>query len=149
MSPRAFRAGVDIAVPPAVAFDYLGDPRNRPEWQSSLLSVTLRDRSAEPHLAMAWRETTMVGVRPRMEITRFERPDVWAERGSWRGVEATLVLRFEERTAGCRVVADGSIGGRGAYAVPAALAGRLAGLAIGADLRKAAKILERRIHGDS
>ena len=127
-----------------MAFDYLGDPRNRPEWQSSLLSVTLADRDAEPHLGMTWRETTMVGVRPRLEITRFERPSVWAEVGRWQGVEATLELAFEERSAGCRVVAEGAISGRHVYAAPAALAGRLAGLAIGADLRKAARILDRR-----
>lgn len=127
-----------------MAFDYLGDPRNRPEWQSSLLSVTLADRDDEPHLGMTWRETTMVGVRPRLEITRFERPSVWAEVGRWHGVEATLVLAFEERTAGCRVVAEGEITGRNVYAAPAALAGRLAGLAVGADLRKAARILDRR-----
>ncbi|PUA79891.1 polyketide cyclase [Nocardioides currus] len=144
MSPRRFRASVDFAVAPAVAFDYLGDPRNRPEWQSSLLSVTLPERAAEPHLGLAWRETTMVGVRPRMEITRFERPTAWAEVGRWRGVEATLVLAFEERRSGCRVIAEGEISGRGAYAVPAAVAGRLAGLAIGADLRKAARILGSR-----
>lgn len=144
MSARRFRASVDCAVPCEVAFDYLGDPRNRPEWQSSLLSVTLSDRDAAPHLGQSWRETTMVGVRPRMEITRFDRPDVWAERGGWRGIEATLVLSFEEHGAGCRVVAEGEIIGRRLYAVPAAVAGRVAGLAIGADLRKAARILDRR-----
>jgi len=106
--------------------------------------VTLADRDAEPHLGLTWRETTMVGVRPRLEITRFERPDTWAERGTWLGIDATLVLTFEERTAGCRVVAEGEISGRHAYAAPAAVAGRLAGLAIGADLRKAARILARR-----
>ena len=128
-----------------MAFDYLGDPRNRPEWQSSLLSVTLGDRDEAPHLGQKWRETTMVGVRPRMEITRFERPTVWTEVGRWQGVEATLELAFEERNAGCRVVAEGVISGRGPYAVPAAVAGRLAGLAIGADLRKAARIMARRV----
>jgi len=142
--PRTFRASLDLAVSREAAFDYLGDPRLRPEWQSSLLSVTLPDRNVEPHLAMSWSETTMVGVRPRMEIIEFQRPDVWAERGTWRGVEATLVLRFEENGKGCRVVASGEIVGRQLYAVPAAVAGRLAGLAIGGDLRKAKRILERR-----
>ncbi len=142
--PRRFHASIDLAVPRDVAFDYLGDPRMRPEWQSSLLSVTLSDRDAGPSVAMSWRETTMVGVRPRMEIVAFDRPRVWAERGIWRGVEASLVLSFEERSEGCRVLADGEISGRGLYAVPAAVAGRVAGLAIGGDLRKAKKILERR-----
>ncbi|UUZ61533.1 SRPBCC family protein [Nocardioides sp. B-3] len=127
-----------------MAFDYLGDPRNRPEWQSSLLSVTLADRDAEPHLGMTWRETTMVGVRPRLEITRFEWPSFWSEEGRWQGIEAKLALAFEERSSGCRVVAEGEISGRHVYAAPAVLAGRLAGPAVGADLRKAARILERR-----
>lgn len=106
--------------------------------------MTLADRDAAPHVGMTWRETTMVGVRPRLEITRFDRPDTWAEHGSWLGMDATLVLAFEERTAGCRVVAEGEISGRHVYAAPAAVAGRLAGLAVGADLRKAARILARR-----
>ena len=107
--------------------------------------MTLEDRDAEPHVGMTWRETTMVGVRPRMEIVRLDRPDVWAERGTWQGIVATLVLTFEERNVGCRVVAEGEISGRHLYAAPTAVAGRLAGLAIGADLRKAGRILERRI----
>jgi hypothetical protein len=106
--------------------------------------VTLADRDAEPHLGMTWRETTMVGVRPRLEITRFDRPEAWAEHGTWLGIDATLVLTFEERTVGCRVVAQGEIAGRHVYAAPAAVAGRLAGLAVGVDLRKAARILARR-----
>jgi hypothetical protein len=36
------------------------------------------------------------------------------------------------------------VGGRGAWAVPAAVAGRLAGLAAAADVRKAGRILARR-----
>ena len=106
--------------------------------------MTLADRDAEPHLGMAWRETTMVGVRPRLEITRFDRPDTWAEHGSWLGIDATLVLTFEQRRTGCRVVAEGEISGRHVYAAPATVAGRLAGPALGADLRKAARILARR-----
>ena len=106
--------------------------------------MTLADRDAEPHLGMTWRETTMVGVRPRLEITRFDRPDTWAERGTWLGIDATLVLTFEERGAGCRVVAEAEISARHVYAPPAVAAGRLAGLAIGAYLRKAARILARR-----
>jgi hypothetical protein len=141
---RRFRAATNVAVPCAVAFDYLGDPRRRPEWQSSLRTVSLSDGDVEPHLGMSWTERTTIGVQPRMEIVEFARPDVWAERGTWRGVEATLVLRFEESDRGCRVVADGEISGRGMYAAPAAVAGSLAGLAIGSDLRKAKRILERR-----
>ena len=141
---RRFRSTVAMAVPREVAFDYLGDPRNRPEWQSSLRSVTVSDPGAAPHQAMTWVETMVIGVHPRMEIVEFQRPVVWAERGSWRGVDMTLGLTFEETAGGCLVVADGAIVGRRLYAVPAVVGGALAGLAIGGDLRKAKKILERR-----
>ena len=127
-----------------MAFDYLGDPRNRPEWQSSLLSVTLVDRDDEPHLGMTWRETTMVGVRPRMEITGSSGPRCGPSAAPGTASRRRWCWPSTSATARCRVVADGEISGRGVYAAPAAVAGRLAGLAIGADLRKAARILERR-----
>jgi hypothetical protein len=56
-------------------------------------------------------------------------------------VSATLTLDFARTPRGCRVEISGDVGGRGAYAVPAAVAGRLAGLAVAADVRKAGRIL--------
>jgi hypothetical protein len=126
-----------------VAFRYLCDPRNRPEWQSSLLSVQV-PADEEPHLGQTWRERTAVGVRPHMETTVLTPFRVWAERGSWRGVTATLELHFTERPGGCRVRAEGEVSGRGAYAVPAAVAGAMASAAIGSDLRKAGRVLAAR-----
>jgi len=130
-------------VPVEVAYAYLSDPRNRPEWQSSLRSVTV-PADEEPRLGQRWQETTSVGVRPQMEITEMDPPLVWAERGWWRGVSATLTLGFARTPRGCRVDISGDVGGRGAWAVPAMVAGRLAGIAVAADVRKAGKILERR-----
>ena len=125
-------------------FAYLADPRNRPEWQSSLLSVTLRDRTAtEPHVGMRWRDNTMAGVRPAMEITRLEPDSVWAESGRWLGIRAELTMRFDRTTTGCRVRADGTLSGSGPWAAPVAVAGRLAGPAIGHDLRRVGDILGR------
>lgn len=143
MTPRRFRASVDLSVDVEQAYDYFADPRNRPEWQSSLMSVSLPDR-AEPRVGLRWRDTTVVGVRPRLEITEMERPTRWVEVGRWQGVEATLALEFERRSTGCRVVAEGEISGRGPYAVAALAAATLAGPAIAADLRRAGRILERR-----
>ncbi len=91
-------------------FRYLADPRNRPEWQSSLLSVTLLDRG-EPRVGMSWRDNTMVGMRPTMEITELQPFRLWAEEGGWRGVRATLTLRFTAIAPGCRVDALGSLSG--------------------------------------
>lgn len=129
-------------MPVEVAYAYLSDPRNRPDWQSSLRSVTV-PADEEPHLGQRWRETTSVGVRPHMEITEMDAPHVWAERGRWRGVAATLALEFSRTPRGCRVEISGDVGGRGVYVVPAAVAGRLAGLAVAADVRKAGRILAR------
>jgi hypothetical protein len=134
---------VTLAQPPAVAFAYLADPRHRPEWQSSLRSVDVPG-DPTPHVGLRWRETTVVGVRPRLVVTERTPYDVWAEQGSWYGVSATLRLRFAPRGEGCRVRAEGEVSGRGPWAVPAMLAGLLAGPAIAADLRRAGRVLTRR-----
>ena len=127
--------------PPREFFAYLADPRNRPEWQASLLSVTMRDRG-EPRVGLRWRETTVVGVRPRLEITVLEPYRRWAERGTWHGVEADLELRFTAVGSGCRVRALGEVRGRGPWAAPAAVAAATsAGAAIAHDLGRAARIL--------
>lgn len=143
MTWHRFRTYADFAVPVQVAFDYLADPRNRPEWQSSLMSVTLADRG-EPRVGLQWRDATVIGIRPRLEIVELDPPHRWVEHGRWQGVEVVLSLDFEQRSQGCRVVADGRLSGRGPYAVAAWLAGRLAGPAARADLRKAGRLLERR-----
>ena len=141
--PRRIAATVEMTVPAAVAFRYLADPRNRPEWQSSLRSVDV-PADEEPHLGQAWRETTSVGVRPHMETTELTPFRVWTEQGRWRGVSATLSLHFTDVPGGCRVRADGEVTGRGAWAVPAGAAGLLASRAVAADLRKAGRILAER-----
>jgi uncharacterized protein YndB with AHSA1/START domain len=134
---------VELPHPPETAFRYLVDPRNRPEWQASLLSITLRDREGEPHVGMTWRDNTFAGARPTMQLTRIEPFRVWEEAGQWQGIEAQLMMRFTATTGGCRVTATGSVSGSGAWALPAVLAGRLADRAIGHDLRRAGEILTR------
>ena len=114
------------------AFRYLSDPRRRPEWQSSLLSVAVPP-DEEPHLGQTWSETTV-----------FEPFRAWAETGHWRGVTATLALHFTDVPGGCRVRATGEVSGQGAWAVPAGAAGLLASKAIAVDLRKAGRILASR-----
>lgn len=122
------------------------DPRNRAAWQSSLLSVDV-PADEEPHLGQAWSELTAVGVRPHLVVTEFVPFRTWAERGTWRGVEATLRLRFTARGTGCRVQAEGEVTGTGVYAVAAATSGLLAGRAIAADLRKAGRLIGERTDG--
>ena len=136
-----------MPVPAAVAFRYLCDPRNRPEWQSSLRSVDV-PADEEPQVGQAWRETTAVGVRPQLETVELTPYRVWTERGTWHGVRATLSLNFTDLVAGCRVRADGEVTGSGAWALPAGAAGLLASRAIAADLRKAGRILASRSRDD-
>ena len=52
---------------------------------------------------MPWRDNTMAGLRPRLEITELEPPRVWAETGRWRGIRATLTMRSTPTPTGCRV----------------------------------------------
>ncbi len=131
---------MELPVSAEVAFRYLCDPRNRPEWQSSLRSVTV-PAGEEPHLGQTWSETTAVGVRPHMETTELTPFRVWTERGQWRGVSATLTLTFTDVVGGCRVRAEGDVTGSGGWAVAAGAAGLMASLAISADLRKAGRIM--------
>ena len=92
----------------------------------------------EPHLGQTWTELTVVGVRPSLEVVEFEPFRSWAERGTWRGVEATLRLRFTGTRDGCRVVADGEVSGAGMYAVAARQLGAAGRRAIAADLNATA-----------
>jgi hypothetical protein len=105
--------------------------------------VTLRDREAEPHVGMTWRDTTFAGVRPTVRLTAVEPFRVWAEAGHWHGIEAELTMRFTATAGGCKVTATGSVSGSGPWALPALAAGRLAGPAIRGDLRRAGEILTR------
>jgi uncharacterized protein YndB with AHSA1/START domain len=131
------------AVPVHEAFSYLADPRNRPEWQSSLRSVELIDEG-EPRVGFRWRDHTAVRMAPEMVITELE-PDVsWAESGRWRAIEADLTLRFAPHRAGCSVDVEFAVRGNG-FLRPVGWAASGAGLfAVRSDLRRAGRILEKR-----
>ncbi|WP_372496479.1 SRPBCC family protein [Nocardioides astragali] len=133
-------ATVELPVSAEVAFRYLCDPRNRPEWQSSLRSVDV-PADEEPHLGQTWRETTTVGLRPHLATTELTPFRLWAEQGRWRGVSATLALHFTDVVGGCRVRAEGEVSGRGPWAAAAVSARLLASQAVAADLRRAGRIL--------
>lgn len=133
---------VPYAVPVDVAFAYLADPRNRPEWQSSLRAVQMLDEG-EPRVGQRWRDLTSARVVPEMVITAMEPDVLWSETGRWHGIEADLTLGFVQREGGCRVDAVLDVRGRGPLR-PVAWAAAAAGvLAVRADLRNAARILSR------
>lgn len=129
-----------------MAFDYLLEPDNRPEWQSSLRAVVRTD-PGPPVVGLRWLDVTVPGVRPAMEISAADRPHSWTEVGRWRGIEAELTLDYEPTATGCRVRASFSIVGHGLLRPAGPLLG-LAGLtAVGPDLKRAARILSERSSG--
>jgi hypothetical protein len=137
---RQLGGTVVFEAPAEVVFDYLVDPRNRPEWQSSLRRVEQVD--GEPRQGQTWVDVTRPGLRPAMRTDVFERPRLWSESGTWRGVRADLTLRLDEVGAvACdvryrfRIHVLGPLGlAATAVAVPA----------VRADLRRAARILSSR-----
>jgi uncharacterized membrane protein len=131
---------VEFSVPAEVAFDYLADPRNRPEWQLSLRAVEVLDEGPV-RAGMRWLDVTWPGPRPQLEIVSMRRPDEWVELGRWRGVEGVLRLTFEPAPRGCRVSfqihVSGPVRPLGVVLTAAAL------LPVNADLKRAARVLAR------
>jgi len=132
---------VRFPVPPDVAFDYLADPRNRPQWQSSLKRV--EDVAGDPRIGQTWVDVTKPGVRPLMETTELDRPHRWTERGTWRGFSATLTLTFSASATGCDVEPTMELRGRGVLAPVARALGLVAPYAVRGDLRHAARRLSQ------
>jgi uncharacterized protein YndB with AHSA1/START domain len=124
---------VAFPAPPEAVFDYLVDPGNRAEWQSSLARVA--DVDGEPRVGQTWTDVTRVGARPRMETTELERPHRWTERGTWRGISAELTLDLVATPTGCEVTATFAITGPRLLVAPLRA---LAPLGIRGDLRHAA-----------
>jgi uncharacterized protein YndB with AHSA1/START domain len=139
-------ATVLFSQPPEVVFPYLADPRRRPEWQSSLKAIEMRDQG-EPRVGMRWRDLTGPGFRPEMEITQLVPYRVWAETGSWRGVTAHLTLRFTAVGTGTRVNAEVEIISEGLWRAVSAVVRRLAPAALAHDLEKANEVLSQRRTG--
>jgi hypothetical protein len=135
---------VPFAVPVSTAFTYLSDPRNRPEWQSSLRSVEMKT-GGPPRVGMGWIDHTKVGLHFPLEITALDSDRLWAERGGFGPFDATVVLEFAEVNGGCNVTADVRLQLRGPRITDLVSrpATHAAVLAAGGDLRRAARILEQ------
>ncbi|WP_435769603.1 SRPBCC family protein [Nocardioides sp. SYSU DS0651] len=140
-----------IAAPPQVAFDYLAEPRNRPQWQSSLRAVQMLT-TGPTRLGTRWVDRTTIGARPTLEITAMSPPSakpsvpgVWSEVGRWRGLTASLTLTVHPVAAdpaATDVGVDLSLAGRGAWRAPAGVLRLLAPTAVRADLHRAARRIE-------
>lgn len=130
---------VHLPVSPEIAFDYLVDPVNRPAWQASLKAV--EQVEGEVGAGQSWVDVTLPGLRPQMRTTVYDRPSLWTETGTWRGVRAELTLRFTASGAGCEVSVSTRFVASGLWrlALPVVIAS--APLAARADLKAAAKVL--------
>ena len=135
---------VRFAVPPEVAFDYLVDPRNRPEWQSSLVAV--EGVTGDPRVGQRWVDVTKPRLRPAMETVVLDRPERWTETGTWHGFSAELTLEFHEAGHECDVAVTMGLSGRGAARPVAAALTLVSPYAVRSDLRRAARILADRHH---
>ncbi|MCW2846117.1 MAG: Polyketide cyclase / dehydrase and lipid transport [Marmoricola sp.] len=143
MARGELTTSVEYDVPVPVAFAYLADPRNRPEWQSSLRRVDLIDEG-EPRVGQRWLDVTSARIVPEMVITEMETDVLWAETGRWKGISADLTLGFSPRAGGCSVAVAFGVHGRGLLR-PVGWAATGAGLfAVRSDLRKAGRILSER-----
>lgn len=126
--------------------DYLADPVNRPEWQSSLARV--EDVVGEVGVGQRWTDVTVPGLRPRMRTTELVHPLRWSETGTWRGFEADLTLELAPAPGGgCVVSVAMELRGRGLVAPLAKALGLVSPAAVRSDLQRAARILESRSRG--
>lgn len=148
---------VQFDAPIDVTFDYLADPANRPEWQSSLRRIDdlrpIGDLAGD--VGTSWTDVTVVpGVSPRMEVTACESRRRWQEIGRWRSVDAVLTLTFAERGGGDRHGGERD-GGTDVHAEAVLTVPAVAGLvlsatrwpaaqAVRADLERAARLLAGR-----
>lgn len=130
---------VEVVLPvrPQAAFDYLADPRNRPQWQSSLRSIAGLDLPDGDPTAVdvTWTDvTTVPGIRPRMRTVASVPGERWAEVGEFGRVRAELDLTFDSHPDGTLLRARFTVRGLGIGRVVE----RVAVPAIRADLRSAA-----------
>ena len=143
-----------VEAPPRAVFDYLVEPRNRPEWQASLRGVTVLD-AGPVGVGTRWIDHTAVGARPHLQITEMQapgdpgdpdRPGIWREIGEWHGLDAELTLWFERAHRPASTLLRASVVLRsGRPWLPARVVLQmLAPAAVRSDLRRAARILESR-----
>lgn len=137
---RAHNLVVRMHHPVARVFDYLADPRNRPEWQSSLRRVELLG-TRTTGVGTRWRDVTWAGVRPEMRVVTHEPQQAWAEEGTWRGLTAFLLIVFVEQGDETDLEISVRLRGSGLWRIPAAGAGLLTPAALRSDLGRADRIL--------
>lgn len=136
----SFTVSVDFDQQPEAVFDWLADLRHRPLWQASLRAVELA--GAAPYdVGTRWVDVTRIGVRPLMEVTRYEPTQRWAERGHWHGIDLDLDLTFTPIQSGTTVRATATTTAHG-WRLPIGWGLRVLGpMAARDDLRRAARLM--------
>ncbi|HET8604846.1 MAG TPA: SRPBCC family protein [Marmoricola sp.] len=141
-----FDATVSVRMPvdAGTAFDYLVEPRNRPQWQSSLGGVDVLT-PGPPTRGTRWIDRTRAGIRPEMTLAIVDRPTLWTEASDWHGLVATLSMSFEPVDAHTTEVHVAMVFDGPLWWQPiAALAALAAPRAVRGDLARAARILASR-----
>jgi uncharacterized protein YndB with AHSA1/START domain len=138
---------VFVAAPRPRVFDYLADPRNRPEWQGSLASVELLDEGP-PRLGMRWVDHVRGGLRFRLAISELVPSTRWAETGRTGPLTAEVRLLFEDAVRdgiqGTLVRLAVRVRGRGAARPLGWLATAVLSAAVRVDLPRLARVVESR-----
>lgn len=116
-------AAIEVARPPAEVFAYVTDPRHMPEWQQGCLSGELDG----PTTQVGARCTTVRRIgggerRVTTEITEYEPPRRWADRGLDGPIRALVGVTVEPLAGGARsrvtIVVDFTGHGIGKLLVP-------------------------------
>ncbi|MCH2108706.1 MAG: hypothetical protein MK135_05220 [Polyangiaceae bacterium] len=125
-------------------FQFLGDPRQRTRWQSSLAWVKLENAEELPSQGMRWTEKAHGLGEFAMRITKYQPSSRWAEEGTSSKGEVSIELGFspgsQRNTTEVHVIIRLQLRGllRGlAPVVPWALQPLMS-----ADLKKASKLIK-------
>jgi hypothetical protein len=143
---------VFVAAPRPRVFDYLADPRNRPEWQASLARVELLDEGP-PRVGMRWVDHLrglgpLRGPRFRLGISELTPSTRWAETGRTGPLTADVTLLFEDAVRdgiqGTVVRLAVRVHGRGVARPLGWLATAVLSAAVRVDLPRIARVVESR-----
>lgn len=144
---RRWDPAVFVAAPREVVYDYLADPRNRPEWQASLRRVDLLDEGP-PRVGTRWVDRVYGAPPFHLRITAMAPGEVWAEVGSSGPFTAYGTLLFEDAgrdgVPGTMVRCIARVTGRGNARPLAPFATGIAAVLVRNDLRRAARLLRVR-----
>lgn len=143
---RRWDAASFVAAPRSRVYDYLADPRNRPEWQASLRRVEVLD-DGSPHVGTRWVDHVYGAPPFHLRITAMEPDELWAEVGSSGPFTAHGTLLFEDARRdgvdGTVVRCIARVRGRGPARVLGPFAMGVAAVLVRNDLKRAARILGR------